>query len=341
MVLFIAEAQAIPSSKWLQVNAYGNVDAQLNPTERPEFQLGAFDLFLSSRPHRQLTLLTELVVEVGFDGRFGIDPEQLAASWEFHRLLRVSAGRLRQPFGYFNRVFAHSAFLMNGLERPSALRFEDEGGYLPLHTVGLELAGEWVPGPVAIGYALTVGNGRGANPGDPQFTLDRSPMKSILGTVYLQHFKQGLKFGLNALYDEIPVRFDAVSGTVLSPYTREFIFGSWVQVDAHPFWVLMETYLVRHMSSSLGVRQTMLLFGEVRLDVWRIWLFSRGEFEDHPDLEDPYYGGGVRADTMRGFLGAGWKPVANLAVKFQGGMEMPLTTFGFRPLMRVQLAWAL
>lgn len=131
-----------------------------DPNENGSFALGPIDLYVSELLTDRIELLSEMVLEDG-----GVDIERLQIGYIFSDALKIRAGRFHNALGYWNQTYHHGALMQTTIERPFFLKFEDEGGLLPVHTVGLWAAGRHRIGPGVIGYDLMVGNG-------PRINLD-------------------------------------------------------------------------------------------------------------------------------------------------------------------------
>jgi hypothetical protein len=125
-----------------------------DPTENGSFALGPIDLYVSELLTDRIELLSEMALEDG-----GVDIERLQIGYIFNDALKIRAGRFHNALGYWNQTYHHGALMQTSIDRPFFLKFEDEGGLLPVHTVGLWAAGRHRIGPGVVGYDLMVGNG--------------------------------------------------------------------------------------------------------------------------------------------------------------------------------------
>src|SRR5207244_12772364 len=103
--------------------------------------VGQFHLYLVSRLQRNLSFLGECVIETGEGGETGVDLERMYIRYAWSDYLHLAAGRTHTALGYWNEVFHHGTLLQPTVERPEALKFEDDGGILPVHSVGIEVGG--------------------------------------------------------------------------------------------------------------------------------------------------------------------------------------------------------
>jgi hypothetical protein len=124
------------------------------------FALGQFDLYLNQPVGDRVDVLSELVFETDTEsGNFGVDLERLQISYLVADWLVLHAGRFHNLLGYWNMAYHHGSQIQTSIERPQILSFEDDGGILPVHLVGLWLSGYAPVGPVLLDYGLMLGNG--------------------------------------------------------------------------------------------------------------------------------------------------------------------------------------
>ena len=147
----------------VMLRAFGAVEwAGSQQKETPNsFGLGQFALFATSNLHERVSVLAEVVMEASSsDTRVVTDLERLQITFRFSDFLNLSAGRYHTGIGYYNAAFHHGAYFEIPIGRPRVFAFEDEGGVLPVHDVGVTARGI-VPGTGAtLRYVAEVGNGR-------------------------------------------------------------------------------------------------------------------------------------------------------------------------------------
>src|SRR5262245_14781893 len=133
-------------------------------TGKSAFALGQFDLYMTSKLSENVSFLGETVFELDEQQEFVVDVERLQLSYRWSDAFRLNVGRGHTALGYWNEAYHHGALLQPTVERPEALKFEDDGGILPVHFVGLEAAGRASIGAWDLGYVGYVANGRGPRP---------------------------------------------------------------------------------------------------------------------------------------------------------------------------------
>lgn len=213
-----------------QINGFGEVRLYTDPDNTGgAFQMGPFDLFLTKSMDKQTSFLVELVVE-GDDssGEMKIEAERMYVQHDVNNWVKVAGGRFHTALGYWNETFHHGSYLATAASRPVMYRFEDEGGLLPIHTIGVEVKGNGVYEGGNLGYVLNIGNGRGGLSDPPQNISDRDNKKSMSGVLYYE--KNGTRYGINAYADTIPDEDSA------SPATPTAFLGKESIVGAHFVW---------------------------------------------------------------------------------------------------------
>src|SRR5262249_17085474 len=112
------------------------------------FNVGNLDFYLTPKIGDRIKGLVELTFEIDPTGELAVDLERAQIGYVFGDAATVWAGRFHSPWGYWNTAFHHGAQIQTSITRPQFLEFEDHGGIIPAHTVGL-----WSTGvlPVPVG----------------------------------------------------------------------------------------------------------------------------------------------------------------------------------------------
>lgn len=131
-----------------------------DPADRPKgFALGSLDLYLTPQSGDRLKSLVELIFEFEEDGDLEVDMERLQVGYAFGNNATAWLGRFHTPFGYWNTAFHHGAQVQTSILRPRFIDFEDKGGILPAHTVGVWGVGKTALASGKLTYDLYAGNG--------------------------------------------------------------------------------------------------------------------------------------------------------------------------------------
>jgi hypothetical protein len=143
------------------LHAFADVGIGNHNPEFPEYHgagIAELDFFLTPRLGSRTRALFELNFEVGEDGEVGVDLERAQIGYQLGDSTTVWAGRFHTPYGYYNTAFHHGQQIATSLRRPRFLEFEDHGGVMPAHTVGLWLTGTQRVGGEKVTFDAYVGN---------------------------------------------------------------------------------------------------------------------------------------------------------------------------------------
>src|SRR5262249_6593051 len=130
------------------------------PFGHSAFALGQFNLFITSRLSQRASMLSEVVIEADPSNEVGVDLERLLFNYDVNDYLQFSVGRYHTAIGYYNTAFHHSTWMQTAVGRPFLFEFEDDGGILPIHNVGVSVTGKLIPGALGLHYVAEIGNGR-------------------------------------------------------------------------------------------------------------------------------------------------------------------------------------
>jgi len=192
------------------------------------FQAGELDLFLSSKLSNHLSFISEIVFGSDTTNFFGIDIERYQLTYRANRYFSASVGRFHTSIGYYNTAYHHGNWFSTADGRPIMYLFEDSGGALPVHMVGVSLTGA-VPGAEKLGlhWVAEMGNGRNSSPASAQpvqnFYSDRN-YKAVNLAVYIKpELVPGLQIGGSFYHDKLaPPGLDRVNQNIGSAYVVYF-----------------------------------------------------------------------------------------------------------------------
>ncbi len=126
---------------------------------RNGYKLGVLDFYMTPKFGDHVRTLIELAFEYDSDGGLATDAERLQIGYAFGDTLVVWAGRYHTPYGYWNTAFHHGAQIQTSISRPRFLGFEDAGGIVPSHSVGLWATGKSKSDWGKLNYNVWVSNG--------------------------------------------------------------------------------------------------------------------------------------------------------------------------------------
>ncbi|MEK6578816.1 MAG: hypothetical protein AABZ55_06285 [Bdellovibrionota bacterium] len=231
------------------------------------FRSGNLDFYLTPHYDRVVGLL-ELNIEPELATEtMGIDLERAQIGYLFSDELTIWAGRFHVPYGFWNTGFHHGQQLQLSIRRPRFVEFEDLGGILPTHTIGLWGTGSLKTGNTRISYDAFISNGPKLvdNVLDPNLAKDDNTSPMFGGRIGISPNGaiSGLTLGLHGFTTQIdglysgdnggaPFRRDPPStfGHTFKPTgasTRVNMYGGFVIFDEHGVDFLAELY---HYSNS-------------------------------------------------------------------------------------------
>ena len=130
-----------------------------DPLKLRGFNGGQVDLYLTPQISPRVRALAEIVLEYNsMSGQMGIDTERLQVGYTVNDGMTLWLGRFHTPLGLWNTSFHHGANLQTSIYRPRFVDFEDSGGIIPAHTVGLWATGKVAEGAGRLTYDAYVGN---------------------------------------------------------------------------------------------------------------------------------------------------------------------------------------
>jgi hypothetical protein len=213
-----------------------NLQYPVGTTPNTTFRAGEFDLFMTSQLSDKLSFLAELVFGVDQTNKFDADIERFELTYRPTKYFEISAGRFHTDIGYYNTAFHHGTWFSTATGRPFMYYWEDSGGLLPVHEVGVTTTG-FVPGSgkFNLHWTAEIGNGSSefgsANFGDgvESFASDRNRKDLNFAVSSKPEWLPGLQFGGSFLTgDLIPASgiVPKVNQTISSVYAV-FINSQW------------------------------------------------------------------------------------------------------------------
>jgi hypothetical protein len=175
----------LPGGPKLSIRGFGDVNLGFGQTANPlifplgapahtTFQLGELDLFLQSTLSSKIRFVSEIVIGSEATNEWGLDIERLQITYKPSPYFQISGGRYHTSIGYYNTAYHHGTWFQTATGRPFMYFFEDSGGLLPVHSVGVTADGD-VRGTEKLGlhWIAEMSNGRTSS-------LDSSPVQNFL-----------------------------------------------------------------------------------------------------------------------------------------------------------------
>lgn len=247
--------------KGLPVHGFADVGAgwsgRADPHRLRGFSIGTLDLYLTPQFDDRVKALAEIAFEFERDGRAEVEVERLQLGYTVSDAVTVWLGRFHTPFGLWNTSYHHGANLQTSIYRPRFVEFEDKGGIIPAHSVGLWATGKARFGPGKLTYDAYLANG----PSIQQNRLDPKPFTDdnsgkMLG-FNLGYQPAGALGGLTAGIHGLGSTVNTYSGTDATlNQTRLRMAGAYFGYDANDWEALGEFYSFSNADVAGGPRHS-------------------------------------------------------------------------------------
>jgi hypothetical protein len=273
------------------------------------FSIGQINLFITSNLSERFKFLTELVFEVQQNNAFQAVPERVLLEYSQNDYFKLAAGRYHTAIGYYNTAYHHATWFQTATERPYIFEYEDEGGILPIHIVGLEASGQIPSGKLGLNYVAQVGNGRSFDPLEEpvQNYVDDNSRKAVNVALFARPDRiPGLQVGFSAYHD--------VLSTITSPKIDETIMDAYAVMLRPRFEWLNEALMIRHAPTGQHVFDTPAFYSQIseRFGIYRPYL--RYQYVNASSQEPVFSQAGLRTGPS---VGIRFDPTASIALKLQ------------------------
>ena len=280
----------------LPLHGFMDVNAGYRNNGGPRgFALGNLDFYLTPRIGDRIKGLIELNFEINESGGLDTDLERMQIGYVFGDAATVWAGRFHSPWGYWNTAYHHGQQIQTTVTRPKFLEFEDRGGIIPAHTVGLWGTGAIPAGAGKLTYDLFTGNsqridlddatpGSGTlNPNTASATNHRALLGFNLGYLFPGAL-DGLKVGVHGYTATID------DDAAPSNSTRVRFAGGYLVYLESDWEVLAEYYDFDNLdlSGSSGTHRSKAGYLQVGKTFGRWTPYARGE-KASLDQTDAYF----------------------------------------------------
>lgn len=224
------------SKTLLRIRGFGdiNLHGDNQKGDTTSFTLGQLNLFVTSDISERFKFLSEIIFEGGPDNiygvttgqanAFGVDVERYLIEYSQNDYFKLAAGRWHTAIGYYNTAYHHSTWFQTAADRPFLFEFEDRGGILPIHSVGVSASGLIPSGRLGLHYVAEVGNGRAS-----RTPLTQEPVQNVVDdqghkAYNLALFARpetvpGLQVGFSAYRDLLaPANMPRIDETILAAH---------------------------------------------------------------------------------------------------------------------------
>jgi len=224
------------SKTLLRIRGFGDINLRgdNHKGDTTSFTLGQLNLFVTSDISERFKFLSEIIVEGGPDNIygvttgqknvFGVDVERFLVEYSQNDYFKLAAGRWHTAIGYYNTAYHHSTWFQTAADRPLLFAFEDRGGILPIHSVGVSASGLIPSGRLGLHYVAEVGNGRAS-----RTPLTEEPVQNVIDDQNHKAYNlalfarpeavPGLQVGFSAYRDLLaPLNMPRIDETILAAH---------------------------------------------------------------------------------------------------------------------------
>ena len=220
----------------LRMRGFGdiNLHGDNRKGDTTSFTLGQLNLFVTSDISERFKFLSEIIFEGGPDNIYGVtrgqnntfsvDVERYLVEYSQSDYFKLAAGRWHTAIGYYNTAYHHSTWFQTAADRPFLFAFEDRGGILPIHSVGISASGLIPSGRLGLHYVTEVGNGRAS-----RSALTQEPVQNVIDDQNHKAYNlalfarpevvPGLQVGFSAYRDLLsPINLPRIDETILAAH---------------------------------------------------------------------------------------------------------------------------
>ena len=247
------------------------------------FNIGDFDLFTNTRISEHWNVLGELLITSDFSNEFGAELDRLMVTYTANDFLKISFGKYNTAVGYYPNAFHRAHFFQTGISRPVMFADEDNGGILPVHSIGISATGKIPSGALGLHWVAEVANGRAQNTDVPiQNFVDQNNGKALNFALYARpDWLPGFQTGVSVYRDVLhPVGLGTIGQTILS--------GHVVYVVSKMEW-MNEAAIVRHAVQGGDVYRSLTSYTQLSRAFGKYRPYFRYDYQNVP-ATDPVFG---------------------------------------------------
>lgn len=273
-IVQVSENSAKRNDLGLPLHGFADVD-YLHSSNDPNgrqggFALGTLDIYLTPQFGDRVKSIIELAFEYDDTGALATDLERLQFGYTFSDAITLWAGRFHTPYGNWNTAFHHGPQIQTSVIRPRFIDFEDKGGILPAHAVGLLASGGLRVGDGKLQYDAYLANGNSITGGVLDFNAvkDDNSNKLVGGNLRYEFAGalEGLTLGVHALTQQV----DDIAN---SNKTKMNVYGGFAVLDRANWEVIGEYYGFRNedLSGATGTHSSWAGFAQAGYTFGGAW----------------------------------------------------------------------
>ena len=199
---------AAPDTSRFTLRGYADAGffRNLDGDSTKRFAMGEVDLFATARISPKLSILMESVLETDnqlLNNDVPVNLERLLLQYRHNDYFNLDIGSYQTAIGYYSTAYLRASWFQTALSRPKLFTFEDDGGFLPLHNVGLSANGRIPSGDLGLHYIFEVGSSRNyGQAGRSGVDLEQNGAVNV--AVYARPQRApGLEVGFSSYHDKL------------------------------------------------------------------------------------------------------------------------------------------
>jgi len=253
------------------------------------FGFGSLDFIVTGTMGEHLLFFSETLIEGAGEDSIGLDQERAWAMWSMSDEFYLKMGMDHTVVSLWNRTYHHGKWLETTISRPFLATFEDDGGALPMHYVGLETGGLWQTTGGELDWTAILSNGRGPDVDNRQRVGDSNDSKAVaLSLAFTPASFDALTFGVSGHMDLIPpdlsdaARLGNISESILG------LFATYECAETGAEWI-GEWSTVTHDDAASGTTYDHnLAYLQVERSIENWTPYTRFDMKNM-DMGDPYF----------------------------------------------------
>jgi len=279
------EDGGIPIHGFFDVSA--NYDTK---TGQVNLHNGALDFYFTKNINSRINIFIDLVFEY-VDTAYISDLERMYIGYDVNEYLQTTFGKFHTPIGYWNNAFHHGLQLQTSILRPKFLNFNDEGGILPVHTLGILASADIND----FSYRIYISTGSSIVSKETNSSITNNgiitPNESgahngdkLYGINLSYYVMEDIKMGIHSFYQRVSI-FNNRS-------TDVFMYGAYLFTEFDSLEFSTETYLFSNKNNSGSLSSEILnsnaTYAQIAYDFNGLKPYARVEFT-HYDQNDFYF----------------------------------------------------
>ncbi len=239
----------LPDETNLEFKSFGDLGMSYRNPPHPDrgqtsFGFGTLDFILTGNLSENLRFFSETLLESEHSNEIELDQERTWVEWQESDSFYLRGGMDLTVSSHWNREFNHGRWLEQSTSRPFLAAFQDDGGALQMHEVGIQAGGSWGHALGRSEWLITLSNGRGPLAGDRQRIADVNNAKAIGVSLEL------VPKSLDALSVGVALRTDLIPPDPTDPArggtVREELANLFAYYEGERVEILSELGLLQH-----------------------------------------------------------------------------------------------